>query len=194
MSEATDTRASPAGPGPAEPVADHGDTTTLMPQTASDLIELEELRVRLAAAEERGKNHWDQYLRAVADLENVRKRAARDVEQASRYGVEKFAAELVPVKDSLELAVENAARSDAAALAEGQAATLRLLAKAFERIGIQEIDPAGQPFDANLHEAMAMQESATAVPNSVIAVVQRGYTLNGRLLRPARVLVAKGPS
>jgi molecular chaperone GrpE len=194
MPEATDAQASPATQGPADPATYHGETTTLMPQTASDLIELEELRVRLAAAEERAKNHWDQYLRAVADLENVRKRAARDVEQASRYGLEKFAAELVPVKDSLDLAVENAARSDAAALAEGQAATLRLLAKAFERIGIQEIDPAGQPFDANLHEAMAMQESATAVPNSVIAVVQRGYTLNGRLLRPARVLVAKGPS
>jgi molecular chaperone GrpE len=194
MPAATDPPAAPAPAGEPDTPAFHGDTTTLMPETAKGLVELEELRVKLAAAEERARNHWDQYLRAVAELENVRKRAARDVEHASRFGLEKFAGELIPVKDSLDLAVENAARSDAAALAEGQAATQRLLAKAFERIGIEEIDPTGQPFDANFHEAMAMQESATAEPNSVLAVVQRGYALKGRLLRPARVLVAKPPA
>ncbi len=172
----------------------HAETTTLMPETASALVEIEELRVKLAAAEERSKNHWDQYLRAVAELENVRKRAARDIEQANRFGLEKFASVLVPVKDSLDLAIASAAHADAAALAEGQIATQRLLAKAFERIGIVEIDPRGQPFDANLHEAIAMQESSTAEPDSVLAVVQLGYQLNGRLLRPARVLVAKAPA
>jgi molecular chaperone GrpE len=141
-----------------------GETTTLMPETASDLIEFE-----------------------------LRKRAQRDIEQASRFGLEKFAQELIPVKDSLDLGVENAARSDAAALAEGQAATQRLLAKAFEKLGIVELDPVGQPFDANQHEAMAMQPSPTAEPDSVLAVIQRGYVLNGRLLRPARVIVAKAP-
>jgi molecular chaperone GrpE len=171
----------------------HTETTTLMPETTKALVELEELKVKLAASEERSKNHWDQYLRAVAELENVRKRAARDVEQANRFGLEKFAQALIPVKDSLDLAVASATQSDAAALVEGQEATLRLLAKAFERIGVVELDPLGQPFDANLHEAMAMQESTTAEPNSVLAVVQRGYQLNGRLLRPARVLVAKAP-
>jgi molecular chaperone GrpE len=171
-----------------------GETTTLMPETASDLIEFEQLKVRLVEAEERAKNHWDQYLRSVAELENVRKRAQRDVEQASRFGLEKFAQELIPVKDSLDLGVENAARSDAAALVEGQAATQRLLGKAFEKLGIVELDPVGEPFDANLHEAMAMQESPVAEPNSVLAVVQRGYSLNGRLLRPARVIVAKAPA
>jgi len=170
-----------------------GETTTLMPETASDLIEFEQLKVRLAEAEERAKSHWEQYLRAVADLENVRKRAQRDIEQASRFGLEKFAQELIPVKDSLDLGVENAGRSDAAALAEGQAATQRLLVKAFEKLGIVELDPVGQPFDANQHEAMAMQPSATAEPDSVLAVIQRGYVLNGRLLRPARVIVAKAP-
>jgi molecular chaperone GrpE len=170
-----------------------GETTTLMPETASDLIEFEQLKVRLAEAEERAKNHWEQYLRAVADLENVRKRAQRDIEQASRFGLEKFAQELIPVKDSLDLGVENAARSDAAALAEGQATTQRLLVKAFEKLGIVELDPVGQPFDANQHEAMAMQPSPTAEPDSVLAVIQRGYVLNGRLLRPARVIVAKAP-
>ena len=86
-----------------------------------------------------------------------------------------------------------AGRSDAAALAEGQAATQRLLVKAFEKLGISELNPVGQPFDANQHEAMAMQPSDTAEPNSVLAVVQRGYVLNGRLLRPARVIVARAP-
>ncbi len=170
-----------------------GETTTLMPETASDLIEFEQLKVRLAEAEERAKSHWEQYLRAVADLENVRKRAQRDIEQASRFGLEKFAQELIPVKDSLDLGVDSAGRSDASALAEGQAATQRLLAKAFEKLGIQELDPVGQPFDANQHEAMAMQPSPTAEPDSVLAVVQRGYMLRGRLLRPARVIVAKAP-
>ncbi|MCU0760863.1 MAG: nucleotide exchange factor GrpE [Steroidobacteraceae bacterium] len=164
-----------------------------MPETATALVELEQLKLRLGEAEERARNHWEQYLRAVAELENVRKRAQRDVEQASRYGLEKFAQELIPVKDSLDLGVENAARSDAAALAEGQAATQRLLAKAFEKLGITELDPVGQPFDANQHEAMAMQPSTTAEPDSVLAVVQRGYVLNGRLLRPARVIVARAP-
>lgn len=170
-----------------------GETTTLMPETATALVELEQAKVRLAEAEERAKNHWEQYLRAVAETENVRKRAARDVEQASRFGLEKFAQELIPVKDSLDLGVENAARSDAAALAEGQAATQRLLAKAFDKLGITELNPVGQPFDANQHEAMAMQPSATAEPNSILAVVQLGYVLNGRLLRPARVIVARAP-
>lgn len=175
------------------PASFGGETTTLMPETATALVELEQAKLRLAEAEERAKNHWEQYLRAVAETENVRKRAARDVEQASRFGLEKFAQELIPVKDSLDLGVENAARSDAAALAEGQAATQRLLAKAFDKLGITELNPVGQPFDANQHEAMAMQPSATAEPNSVLAVVQLGYVLNGRLLRPARVIVARAP-
>lgn len=177
------------------PSADFGGgTTTLMPETAADLVEMEQLRVRLADAEERAKNHWDQYVRAVADLENVRKRAQKDVESAHRFGLEKFAQELIPVKDSLDLAVENAAKSTAAALAEGQAATSRLLAKALERMGVTEINPLGASFDANQHEAMLAQESATAEPNSVLAVVQLGYALHGRLLRPARVIVAKAPA
>ena len=112
------------------PASFGGETTTLMPETATALVELEQAKLRLAEAEERAKNHWEQYLRAVAETENVRKRAARDVEQASRFGLEKFAQELIPVKDSLDLGVENAARSDAAALAEGQAATPCSRAKA----------------------------------------------------------------
>lgn len=150
------------------------------------------VQAALLAAQAEAAQFKDQYLRAVAELDNVRKRAQRDVEQAHRYALERFAQELLPVKDSLDLAVENADRADAAALTEGQAATLKLLAKAMEAAGITEIHPLGEPFDANLHEAMAAQPSETAEPDSVLAVVQRGYALNGRLLRAARVIIARG--
>jgi len=171
-----------------------GEQTAVLPETAAQLVELERLQQALAEAEERARNHWEQYLRAVAELENVRKRAQRDIEAANRYGLEKFAAELLPVQDSLELAAQNAGRADARSLAEGQEATRKLLAKALERIGIVPIDPLGEPFDPTRHEAMLAQDSTTAEPNSVLQVVQPGYELNGRLLRPARVIVAKAPA
>jgi molecular chaperone GrpE len=157
-------------------------------------VELERLQQALSESEERAKSHWEQYLRAVADLDNVRKRAQRDIESANRYGLEKIAQELLPVRDSLELAVQNAARSDVQHLVAGQQATRALLAKALEKFGVRVIDPQGEPFDPERHEAMMTQESATAEPNSVLQVVQPGYELNGRLLRPARVIVAREPA
>lgn len=169
------------------------EATAVLPETAGQLVELEQLQQQLAEADERAKSHWDQYLRASADLENLRKRAQRDVESATRSGLERFVQELLPVMDSLGLAVESADRADAASLAAGQEATLRLLQKAFEALGVQEIDPVGEPFDPTRHEAVLAQESATAEPNSVLQVVQRGYELDDRLLRPARVIVAKSP-
>jgi molecular chaperone GrpE len=167
--------------------------TTVLPETAAQLVDLERLQRALADAEERAKNNWEQYVRALAELDNVRKRAARDIEAANRYGLEKFAAELLPVKDSLELAVQNAARADAASLKAGQEATLQLLAKALERLGVTAIDPQGESFDPERHEAMMTQESREA-PNTVLQVVQPGYELNGRLIRPARVIVARAPA
>lgn len=148
--------------------------------------ELARLRAELSAAQE-------QVLRVSAEQENIRKRAARDIEQAHRFALEKFAQELLPVRDSLELAVASAGRADAASLVAGQEATLKLLAKAFDRFSIVGMEPHGEPFDPQRHEAMAMRESATAEPQSVLEVVQRGYELNGRLLRPARVIVARPP-
>ncbi len=170
------------------------DATAVLPESAAALVELEQIRVKLAESEERAKSHWAEYLRAVAEQDNIRKRAQRDMESAQRYGLEKFLSEVLPVKDSLDLGVENADKSDAVALKEGQQATQRLLTKALEKAGVTELDPIGQPFDAHQHEAIMAQESATAEPNSVLAVVQRGYSLNGRLLRPARVIVAKAPA
>lgn len=170
-----------------------GEQTAVLPETASQLVELERLQLALGEAEERAKNHWSQYLRAVADLDNVRKRAQKDIEAANRYGLEKFAAELLPVRDSLELAGQSAEKADVRALKQGQEATLQLLTKALEKIGIVTINPVGEPFDPDRHEAMLAQPSNTAEPNSVLQVVQPGYELNGRLLRPARVIVSKAP-
>ena len=176
------------------PATAGAEPTAVLPETAAQLVEAERLQQALEASEERAKNHWDQYLRAVAELDNVRKRAARDIEAANRYGLERFATELLPVKDSLEQAVQSAPKADIRTLIEGQAATLQLLNKALERLGVNVIDPQGEPFDPARHEAMMAQESSTAEPNSVLQVVQPGYELNGRLLRPARVIVAREPS
>lgn len=151
------------------------------------------LRTALESAEQAGAAARDGQLRALAELENVRKRAQRDIENAQRYALERFAGELLGVRDSLELAAQNANTADAQSLAAGQEATLQLLAKAFEKFSIQRLDPLGAPFDPTLHEAVMMQESATAPPDSVLQVLQSGYQLNGRLLRPARVVVARQP-
>jgi len=167
--------------------------TAVLPETATQLVELERLQQELVQSEERSKNHWDQYLRAVAELDNVRKRAQKDIEAANRYGLEKFVLELLPVKDSLELAVENAGRGDSASIAAGQEATLKLLDKALKKQDVRTLDPLGEPFDPALHEAMLAQPSASAEPNSILKVVQPGYAMNGRLLRPARVIIAKAP-
>lgn len=161
--------------------------------TGADSPEVAALREQLAQAEARANQDREQLLRAAAELDNIRKRAARDVEQAQRYALERFAQELLGVVDSLELAASTGATADAASLAAGQEATLRLLLSAFARFSINQIDPAGEPFDPERHEAMAMQPSDTTEPDSVLQVVQRGYELNGRLLRPARVIVARAP-
>jgi molecular chaperone GrpE len=166
----------------------------VLPEGASQLAELERLQQALAEAEERARSHREQYVRAAAELDNVRKRAQRDIEAANRYGLEKFAEELLPVKDSLELAVQNSGRADLKSLREGQEATLQLLARALGKLGVTVIDPVGEPFDPARHEAMMAEESKTAEPNSVLKVVQPGYELNGRLLRPARVIVARAPA
>ena len=151
------------------------------------------IRSALEAAEQAAAAARDAQLRAMAELDNVRKRAQRDIESAQRFALERFATELLGVRDSLELAVKSADAADARSLAEGQQATLQLLASAFERFSIQRIDPLGAPFDPALHEAVAMLDSATAPADSVLQVLQSGYQLNGRLLRPARVVVARAP-
>ena len=175
------------------PASGPDEKTEVLPETAVQLVEMERLKSELLASEERAKTHWDQYMRALAEMDNIRKRAAKDLEGTRQFAVEKFAQDLIGVKDSLELALANAGKADVASLVEGQSATLRLLAKAFEKAQIEEVNPQGQPFNPEFHEAMMAQPS-DAAPNTVLAVIQKGYQLNGRLLRPARVVVsaAKG--
>ena len=144
----------------------------------------------LAEAQAKADENWDRYLRAAAEMENVRKRAARDVEHARKYALENFGRELLAVKDSLEMGLDAAGSADAEALREGSEATLKLLTGTLERFGVEEVDPEGEPFDPERHEAISMQPSADVEPGSVLNVVQKGYTLNDRLLRPARVVVA----
>ncbi len=147
------------------------------------------------AVRARADENWDKYLRAMAELENVRKRASRDAEKARRFALESFARELLNVRDSLEMGLAAAAHTaDDDPLKQGCKATLKLLSATMEQFGIEEVDPHGEPFDPQQHEAMTMQPSNEAEPGSVLTVYQKGYALNGRLLRPARVVVAQAPA
>ena len=150
----------------------------------------------LLQAQEEAASFRDLALRAQAEAENIRRRAARDVEQAHKFALEKFAGELLPVLDSIEKAVEAAGAlaegEDTKAMAEGVALCHRLFLDTFGKAGITPIDPHGEPFDPEQHQAMAMIEAPNAAPNSVVDVLQKGYALNGRLLRAAMVVVAKG--
>ena len=152
-----------------------------------------ELREALSRADATAADNWNRYLRSVAEMENVRKRAARDIEAARRAGVEKLASELLAIVDTLELGLESAGTASVESLLAGKEATLRLLQAAFEKFNIEVVDPTGYRFDPQLHEAMSMQPSNTAEPNSVLAVLQKGYRIGDRLLRPARVIVAGEP-
>jgi len=134
--------------------------------------------------------NWERYVRAAAELENVRKRAAKDVENARKFALERFARELLAVKDSLEMGLAAAENATVDSLLEGSAATLKLLSNTLQQFGVVEVNPEGEPFDPEFHEAISMQPAGDIEPGSVATVVQKGYTLNGRLLRPAMVIVA----
>jgi molecular chaperone GrpE len=147
----------------------------------------------LAAAEAKAQENWNSYLRSVAELENYRKRTDREIDNARKFAIERFAQELVTVGDALEAGINAGAANPGPVLLEGAQATLRQLHRAFDKAGIKIIDPAGQPFDPAWHEAMVAQESRDKPANTVLNVIQKGYSLNGRLLRPARVIVSKSP-
>lgn len=138
----------------------------------------------------KAEENYNLYLRAAAELDNVRKRASRDVEHARKYALESFSRDLLSVVDSFEMGLAAADKADAATLREGSEATLKQLLATLERFGVSQISAEGEPFDPELHEAISMQPSTDLEPNSVLADVQSGYTLNGRLLRPARVVVS----
>jgi len=135
----------------------------------------------------------DQLLRNLAEVENVKRRAQRDVENAHKFAVEKLIDNLFPVIDSLEKAVETAHSTEGAgAIAEGVDLSMKLFVDTLKKSGVEQIDPVGEPFDPQLHEAMTMVPNPDAEPNSVMDVMQKGYVLNGRLVRAAKVIVVKG--
>jgi molecular chaperone GrpE len=138
----------------------------------------------------------DQVVRAQADVQNVRRRAEQDVEKAHKFALEKFAKELLPVIDGLEKAVEAevASGNEMTTLREGVEMTLSMFLSGVKKFNLEQVDPVGHPFDPALHEAMTMVEAPDAEPNTVIAAMQKGYTLSGRLIRPAMVVVSKGAS
>jgi molecular chaperone GrpE len=148
------------------------------------------LEAQLEDAQAKASENWEQYLRAKAEMDNLRRRNTKDVENAHKYGIEKFVNELLPVLDSMVmgLAIEDAS---AESQREGMKLTMNMLEKMMEKLGIEEIDPLNEKFDADKHQAMTMQPAADVEPNTVIAVMQKGYALNERLIRPAMVMVSK---
>ncbi len=156
---------------------------------------IESLKAALVEAEAKVR---DEALRAQAEIQNIRRRAERDVESAHKFGQEKLIKELLAVVDTLERGIqtidEQEGELDEAVktIRDGSDLTLKMLVGALEKFQVKQVDPMGEPFDPQFHEAMSMIENPDAEPNSVIAVVQKGYLLNERLVRPAMVVVAKG--
>lgn len=195
----------PSSNGPSREEARPEDVADLAPEqgaegeAAAGAAGDEDPQAALEAAREEAERYRDSALRAQAEVDNVRRRTAREVENAHKYALEKFAGQLLPVVDSLEKSVDEVARHAGSgeafdAIREGIELSERLFRDTLERFGIEQVNPVGEPFDPDLHEAMSMIEAPSAEPNSVVDVLQKGYTLNGRLLRPAMVIVAKVPA
>lgn len=156
------------------------------------LSEAELLRQQLRLKEEEAKNNYDRLIRQTAEVENFKKRALRDKEEAIRYANETLVKELLPIIDNLERAISHARGGNGASLVEGVEMILKGLFDALGKYGVSQISAIGQPFDPQLHEAMAQVETDTDAPNTVLEEHQKGYLLKDRLLRPALVTVAKG--
>jgi molecular chaperone GrpE len=184
-------------------------TETLPPETASTAkqeeipeqapaADLKQLQAELAAARAEAAENQDKFLRAKAETDNVRRRAEQDIAAARKYAVERFAAEILPVRDSLDLARNLDLQLDSASavqkMHEGLDLTLRLMDGVFQKFGLSLIDPKGEKFDPNRHQAISMVESTAVPANHVLEVVQKGFVLQDRVLRPAMVVVAKAPA
>jgi molecular chaperone GrpE len=146
----------------------------------------------LEAARKEAEESWNKFVRTAAEFDNFRKRSARDLELARKYGAERLAQAILPVRDSLAAGLAASATADPSAVIKGQQATLRLLDDALATVGVTEIDPKGEAFDPSKHEALSMLPAPNAAPGSVLEVIQKGYQLHDRLLRAAKVIVARG--
>lgn len=167
-------------------------TATASSSSSSDTQALED---EIASLQEQVALTKESALRAQAEAQNSRRRAEQDVEKAHKYALEKFTSDLLPVADNLERAVTATAEltGDVTAVTEGVELTLKTLVDALKRHNVEQIDPQGEPFDPQLHQAMTAVENAEMEPNTVMDVFQKGYALNGRLVRPAMVVVSKAP-
>ncbi|BCA30899.1 nucleotide exchange factor GrpE [Metapseudomonas otitidis] len=178
-------------------MADEQNLDTQNPEVSAPAdVAGEDLVARVQALEEQLAAAQDQSLRTAAELQNIRRRAEQDVEKAHKFALEKFANDLLPVVDSLERGLELTSAEDEAVrpVREGVELTLKLFHDTLKRFQVEAVDPHGAPFNPEHHQAMAMEESTHVEPGSVLKVFQKGYLLNGRLLRPAMVVVSKAPA
>lgn len=154
------------------------------------------LAEQLAEASRKAEENWDKFVRAQAELENLKRRSEKDLQNAHKFALERFAKDLLTVVDSLELGLQAATGDspETQKLREGMELTLRQLLSVLEKFNIRGIDPLGEKFNPELHQAMAMQPTEAAAPNTVVKVFQKGYLLNDRLLRPAMVVIAQAPA
>ncbi|MCF5763742.1 nucleotide exchange factor GrpE [Aeromonas veronii] len=162
-------------------------------EVTAEQARIAELEAQLETALQKASEERERALRTAAEMENLRRRTELDVEKAHKFALEKFAAELLPVLDNLERAIELADKENEALkpMIEGVELTLKSMQSGVAKFGLVALDPANQPFDPNAHQAMSMVPSADVAPNTVIAVMQKGYELNGRVIRPAMVMVSK---
>lgn len=153
----------------------------------------QELQAKLTEAEEKAAQYWDRAVRTQAEIENIQRRAERDLANAHKYAIEKFTLELLPIVDTFERAVNTheSEESGSGTLLDGTKMTLNMIYAAFEKFGIQQVNPEKQPFNPELHQAVSTQADSDVKPGTVIAVLQKGYLLNNRLIRPALVVVSK---
>ncbi|MEW6313187.1 MAG: nucleotide exchange factor GrpE [Pseudomonadota bacterium] len=177
---------------PAELTAQEGKNTQPPPEAQENKDTMPSPEEMLKQAELKAQEHHDAWLRARADAENIRKRAQLDVANAHKYALENFSAELVAVKDSLEAALA-APNLTIESLQSGVELTLKQLSAAFAKFNVIEINPQGEKLDPHKHQAIGMVESSDATPNTVVQVMQKGYQLHDRIIRPALVMVAKAP-
>ena len=177
-------------PEPAATPAELSDQSATGTRVAQDT--LAELQNQLQQTQAKVEENWGLYLGAQAEVENVRKRSEREIQNAHKFALKEFVDALLPVKDSLESGITAANEIvDVNKLREGSELTLKMLGSVLEKFGVQELNPVGAKFNPEFHEAMAMQPSDRAEPNTVLYVIQKGYLLNDRLIRPARVIVAQ---
>ena len=160
-------------------------------------LSYDELVEKLKAAEDKANENWDLALRSKAEMENIRRRSDKDIDNARRYGLEKIANEVLPVKDSLDLGLKAAKEAECddetvKKIVEGMEMTIQQMNTALDKVGIKEVNPEeGEKFNHEFHQAMSMLEMEGKESNTIVSVFQKGYTLNERLLRPAMVVVAK---